>query len=205
MRKGEKSKRRLIECAADLFWRKGYHATAINDILKEAGLPKGSFYFYFDSKKALAAEVVEYYKELTLNTFREYAVDCSREVFVDRVCDYLSGTESPHRGCPFAVIGMETAFLEEDIAKRYMLALKEAENLFAEVIAVDGVREKAAGELAGLLFSVYEGRLLLYRMSGDPAQLDLLRKDMKTVVRMKTPPEHQSFSGRENDNEEERK
>ncbi|WP_055666641.1 TetR/AcrR family transcriptional regulator [Desnuesiella massiliensis] len=59
--KGEKSKENLIECAARLFLEKGYNATGINDILNSAGLSKGSFYFYFESKKDLAMGVAEYY------------------------------------------------------------------------------------------------------------------------------------------------
>ena len=50
MRKGDESRQRLIRCAAELFWRNGYAATGIQEILKETGLPKGSFYFYFKSQ-----------------------------------------------------------------------------------------------------------------------------------------------------------
>ena len=44
MKKGEESRQRLIECAAELFWKNGYSATGISEILKQTGLPKGSFY-----------------------------------------------------------------------------------------------------------------------------------------------------------------
>ena len=55
MKKGEESRQRLIECSAELFWKNGYSATGISEILKQTGLPKGSFYFYFKSKDDLAA------------------------------------------------------------------------------------------------------------------------------------------------------
>ena len=51
MKKGEASKEHLIVCAGDLFWRNGYEATGLSDILKASGLTKGSFYFYFKSKE----------------------------------------------------------------------------------------------------------------------------------------------------------
>ena len=44
MKKGEESRQRLIECAAELFWKNGYSVTGISEILKQTGLPKGSFY-----------------------------------------------------------------------------------------------------------------------------------------------------------------
>ena len=50
MKKGEESRQRLIECAAELFWKNGYSATGISEILKQTDLPKGSFYFYFKSR-----------------------------------------------------------------------------------------------------------------------------------------------------------
>ena len=45
MKKGEESRQRLIECAAELFWKNGYSTTGISEILKQTDLPKGSFIF----------------------------------------------------------------------------------------------------------------------------------------------------------------
>lgn len=51
----EKSQRRdeIMAAAKDVFARKGFHATTIADIAKEAGLAYGSVYWYFDSKDDL--------------------------------------------------------------------------------------------------------------------------------------------------------
>lgn len=49
MKKGDRSRQRLIQCAAELFWKNGYAATGLSEILRQTGLPKGSFYFYFKS------------------------------------------------------------------------------------------------------------------------------------------------------------
>ncbi len=54
------SRESLIEAATDLFQKKGYFATGVNDILAVTGLPKGSFYHHFRGGKAdLAATCVE--------------------------------------------------------------------------------------------------------------------------------------------------
>ena len=47
---------RPLQITRDLagFWKNGYAATGISEILDQAGLPKGSFYFYFKSKDELA-------------------------------------------------------------------------------------------------------------------------------------------------------
>jgi TetR/AcrR family transcriptional repressor of nem operon len=44
----------LIQAAAHLFHERGYNATSVQDIVSEAGVPKGTFYNYFESKEALA-------------------------------------------------------------------------------------------------------------------------------------------------------
>ena len=43
----------LLDCAQRLFFARGYDNTTVNDIIHEAGLSKGAFYHYFDSKAAL--------------------------------------------------------------------------------------------------------------------------------------------------------
>jgi TetR/AcrR family fatty acid metabolism transcriptional regulator len=51
----DKSRRRdeIMAAAKKVFARKGFHATTIADIAKEAGLAYGSIYWYFDSKDDL--------------------------------------------------------------------------------------------------------------------------------------------------------
>lgn len=46
-------KQQIFEAAVACFGRQGYHLTKMDDIAAEAGLSKGSLYWYFDSKKAL--------------------------------------------------------------------------------------------------------------------------------------------------------
>jgi AcrR family transcriptional regulator len=51
----DKSQRRdeIITAAKEVFAHKGFHATTIADIAKQAGLAYGSIYWYFDSKDEL--------------------------------------------------------------------------------------------------------------------------------------------------------
>ncbi len=43
----------ILQSAEDLFARKGYHETSMDDIVKESGLSKGAIYGYFDSKQEI--------------------------------------------------------------------------------------------------------------------------------------------------------
>ena len=54
---GRERKQQLVDCAARLFAERGYAETRIKDIVEAAGVAKGLFYWYFDNKDALFAEV----------------------------------------------------------------------------------------------------------------------------------------------------
>lgn len=50
-------KQMLLDTAAKVFAVKGYHNTTVKDIVDEASVSVGSFYFYFKSKEELFAEL----------------------------------------------------------------------------------------------------------------------------------------------------
>ena len=56
--KREQRHLRLVEAALRVFARSGFDGASVSEIANEAGIAKGSVYLYFDSKEALAGEVV---------------------------------------------------------------------------------------------------------------------------------------------------
>lgn len=57
MRKGERRKQELLKIAYDLFLSKGYENTSVDTIIEEAGIAKGTYYYYFESKEDMLEEV----------------------------------------------------------------------------------------------------------------------------------------------------
>lgn len=53
------AKQRLMDAVLDLIWSGSYGTTTIDDICEKAGVKKGSFYYFFESKAELAAEAFE--------------------------------------------------------------------------------------------------------------------------------------------------
>ncbi|WP_438445046.1 TetR/AcrR family transcriptional regulator [Gorillibacterium sp. sgz5001074] len=47
----------ILDTSAKVFAKRGYHHTAVKDIVEEAGVSVGSFYFYFKSKEELFEEL----------------------------------------------------------------------------------------------------------------------------------------------------
>ncbi|UUZ80779.1 TetR/AcrR family transcriptional regulator [Paenibacillus sp. P26] len=59
MERSLSARERLIQATSNLIELQGYHATGLNQIIKEGGAPKGSLYYYFpNGKEELVAESV---------------------------------------------------------------------------------------------------------------------------------------------------
>lgn len=60
---GEIRRREILVAARELFIKKGYEQTSVNDILKIVNIAKGTFYYYFVSKgevlEAIILDIVE--------------------------------------------------------------------------------------------------------------------------------------------------
>ena len=55
--------------------KNGYHNVGINQVLKEAGIPKGSFYNFFESKEDFANQVVSHYAKENHQWMQQYFLD----------------------------------------------------------------------------------------------------------------------------------
>ncbi len=49
----------IIQAAARIFSRTGYHAASVDDIIREAAVARGTFYLYFPSKRELFAALLD--------------------------------------------------------------------------------------------------------------------------------------------------
>ncbi len=58
----DKAERRqqILDRARDVFAKHGYHAAKIDDIVAAAGVARGTFYTYFDDKRAIFEEIVDH-------------------------------------------------------------------------------------------------------------------------------------------------
>ena len=56
--RGQRTRQRILDAAETVFGERGYEAASIVDITRAAGVAQGTFYLYFNSKKAVFAELV---------------------------------------------------------------------------------------------------------------------------------------------------
>jgi AcrR family transcriptional regulator len=71
--RSERTRETIIRAAADMFERYGYGATSLSDVISHAGVTKGSLYFHFASKEALAHTVVNEQHAMWMEQARAFA------------------------------------------------------------------------------------------------------------------------------------
>ncbi len=59
MKKGQRTKQQLLETAYELFVLKGYDNTSVDEIIERCGIAKGTYYYHFESKEQMLAEVID--------------------------------------------------------------------------------------------------------------------------------------------------
>ncbi len=71
---GKKTFQKIVDAGQKLFTEKGYFGTSINEIIAEAEIATGTFYLYFNDKKALYLFLVDYYGEEITKAIRKRLV-----------------------------------------------------------------------------------------------------------------------------------
>ncbi len=123
-RKGKKNptRDRLVETARELFWVRGFEATSIADVLREAGVNSGSLYYFFRTKQDLLLAVLESYTRLlhpeVMDPAFERVSDPIERVFavLDGYRQMLERTEC-RQGCPIGNLALEMSEKSEAVRK----------------------------------------------------------------------------------------
>jgi AcrR family transcriptional regulator len=57
--KREERRQQILDCARDAFAEKGYHSVTIDDVVARADIARGTYYLYFDDKRAVLDALVD--------------------------------------------------------------------------------------------------------------------------------------------------
>ncbi|MDN5204864.1 TetR family transcriptional regulator C-terminal domain-containing protein [Fulvivirgaceae bacterium BMA10] len=69
---------RILDLGIEIMNRKGYHHLGLKELLDEAGIPKGSFYYYFKSKEDFGEKVIAHYANNILKYMSSVLSDKSK-------------------------------------------------------------------------------------------------------------------------------
>ena len=94
----EHTRQRILNAATEIFSEKGYHGTAVDDIVKASNSSKGSFYFHFPSKQEIFFSLIDRFAaSLTSNI--EIAINRENGTYnkIHAALDIIFNTISKHR------------------------------------------------------------------------------------------------------------
>ncbi|OBJ54197.1 TetR/AcrR family transcriptional regulator [Mycobacterium sp. 1423905.2] len=75
--RSEATRRKILDAAVDVFTEVGYAAAAWGTIIERTGMTKGALYHHFDSKEALASDIINEGADVLLRAFRNVCVPAS--------------------------------------------------------------------------------------------------------------------------------
>ena len=157
----------ILAIGTDLIASHGFNATGIEAVLKEAGVPKGSFYHYFGSKEDFGLAVIDRFAERYVDRLASFLRDVSQSP-LDRIKNYLlanlEGIERSNctKGCLVGNLGQELA----DQNERFRRRLEEVFQSWQEQLASCFREAQEAGELSRDLDAAVLAEFTLSGMEG---------------------------------------
>jgi len=189
--KGEITRERILFEGAKIVHLKGYHATGLQEILKASGVPKGSFYFYFKSKKDYGLQLIDYYTDGIVSRGRKLLeradlspLEGMQEHF--RRILHHSAELGYKGGCPIGNLSQELGDTDDAFREKLSGAyqrLIELHALFLEEAQKQGeiASDLNTDEIAELIFNCYQGALIQMKVSRNTGAVEMIEK---TILRL---------------------
>ncbi|RAV29792.1 TetR/AcrR family transcriptional regulator [Sinomicrobium soli] len=183
----------LLDKGLQLLWSKGYNGTSVNDIVKTANVPKGSFYFYFDSKEDFAVKALKRYFCLKSNATEQVLEDPSLSpgmrlygYYAKRV-EIMKGELQCSMGCMGSNIGNE---MSEHSEKIRTTIVKHEENTRNKIVGVVVAAQENKeinlpldpGKIVAFIEDAYKGVLISMKENQSPEPLDNFLVFLKTLI-----------------------
>ncbi|WP_100406084.1 TetR/AcrR family transcriptional regulator [Bacillus solitudinis] len=166
---------KILETASRLFQIQGYHATGLNQIIKESGSPKGSLYYYFPGgKEELAAEAIHYTREAVTSHLRQrLEIHTNAVVAIQSfIKEFSTKFEKVQKleGAPIGLLALETWMMSDLLREACRLTYESFQQTFVDKLIDDGFDEERARKLAVVISSMIEGALVhcVTRKDGQP-------------------------------------
>lgn len=176
------TRERILEAGAEFFAQKGFNGCGLNEILSQAGVPKGSFYHYFGSKEEFGVVLIErardeYLAELQpiLSDRKMSPVKRLRAVF-EHTRDECSAN-GPTVECLIPKLALETATLSDPVHAAVRSCYQMWSGLLAQVIREGQAAEEISSEhdpdrLANVLVMLWEGAAVRMQIDRNIAPLN---------------------------------
>jgi len=187
------AKLRLMEAVGELIWTGSYGTTTIDQICEKAGVKKGSFYYFFESKADLAAAALDadwQHRRSDLDSLFSPTIPPLERL--KKYCDYGYQLQSEMKvkcgsvlGCPLFCLGSEVSTQEDALQKKVRQILdqkrKYLESVIRDAHAAGLIHAPDATDKARMLFAYFQGMLTQARIENN---LDILRDSSRGALEL---------------------
>ncbi len=176
----QKTRQRIVECARELFNRRGFADVSIDEIMQRAGLTRGGFYNHFKAKEELYAEALSIY--LNFDPSHRWsgiefdACACGAQAARQVASIYLSAEHlSDVEGhCPLIALPSDTARAGPRVRQAYSELIEHLAAMMAA--GAEGRTEAQARERGLAITALCVGGMVLARTIDDPAFSEEIRR-----------------------------
>jgi len=176
--KGAATRDQILDAAARLIHVKGYHATSLDDVLRESGVGKGNFYYYFRSKEDLGYAILDRAARALVERSLGPAFADQEASPLGQIRAFLNRVLESQRqrkcvgGCVMGNLASELS----DVHEGFRLRLAGIFDIWRSHLAEALARAQACGQvrpatdvsrLAQFLVAGLEGAMLLSKVSKD--------------------------------------
>ena len=181
--KGAATRDQILDAASRLIHLQGYQPTSLDDVLRESGVGKGNFYYYFKSKEDLGHAIIDRlvrgFIERTLQPiFSDTSLEPVAQVqaFLDRVLE-AQRQRNCVGGCPMGNLASELSDVHEGFRQRLAGIFLQWHSTLAGALS----RARTAGSLrsdcdpvglAQFVVAALEGGILLAKVTKDIAVME---------------------------------
>lgn len=173
---------RLLESARELIQSSNYGSASVNELCTAAGVNRGSFYYFFPSKRDLALNVLDDQWARARERVLEpsFASDVPP---LERIARFFAKVAEIHRrpvvlGCPFGNLAVEMSTLDpiirqkiSDIFDGYRGYFQRALN---EAIAAGAIESVDVATTSEALVAYFQGAIVLAKTRNDASVIDRL-------------------------------
>lgn len=195
------ARERILSAARSLIETHGYSALGVAEICRTAGVPKGSFYYFFDSKESLALAVID---EHWAGQKRTWTTALSgdaqpllrlRRLFEEtaaglRAAQQSCGTVS---GCLFGNLTLELCNQTEAIRVRlqeiFDAQVEMVDSVINEALERQEVEVAETREAARAVVAQLEGQVLFAKLYNSTDQLGPLWQNCLALLGARAPRE----------------
>lgn len=170
----------ILEKAMELFWKKGYHATSMQELVSHLGISRSSIYDTFGGKKQLFELTFQRYRETNLKGTTNFLQNQTNVRTGFRLLFEMGINESindvDNKGC-FVINTTSELLPDDEVMQKVLKKNKTAfENIFYKFL----LRGEQSGEIpkdkdlkaiASLLFTLYNGIKLIAKVQPNRKKL----------------------------------